>query len=72
MAHWGQFTERFIADTNPSRQKRVHDLENEKDSCAINFIEWSGNARAFTTAQKAVEAGYAPCIFCMPREENAG
>ncbi len=72
MTHWAEYTERFVADTNPYRQKRVHDLENERPSCAVNAIEWAGNVRTFPTIAKAYDAGYSPCIFCMPREKNAG
>lgn len=71
MYHWNQYPTRYVGDANPNRKKHVHDLRNEQRSCTIHGVEWAGNAVPFATRQEAYAAGYAPCLFCLPREKGA-
>jgi methylphosphotriester-DNA--protein-cysteine methyltransferase len=49
----------------------MHDLANEKNSCTIHTIEWAKNVVTFVTKEEALDAGYHPCVFCMPYEPGA-
>ncbi len=71
MARRRNYPTRYLGDANPNRKRHVHDLANEKPSCAIHAIEWAHNAVPFATKEEAYAAGYTPCIFCMPYEEGA-
>jgi hypothetical protein len=71
MSHMGKYTERYVGDANPLRPKRLHDLDNEKESCTLTATEWRGNEVPFATREAAYAAGYKPCIFCMPHEKGA-
>lgn len=71
MSHQGKYDVRYLGDANPQRAKRIHDLANEKETCAIPSIEWRGNVVPFSTREAAYAAGYKPCMFCMPYEKGA-
>ncbi len=71
MAHWNHYSTRYVGDANPNRKKHVHDLSNEKASCTIHATEWAHNVRTFPTREAAYQAGYAPCVFCLPGEPGA-
>ena len=71
MAHHGKYTVRYVGDKNSIRPKRIHDLANEKETCAVHAIEWRSNVVPFETKEEAYAAGYKPCMFCMPKEKGA-
>ncbi len=71
MERWHHYSTRYLGDANPHRKKHVHDLANEKPSCAIHAVAWAHNAVPFATKEEAYAQGYAPCIFCMPYEPGA-
>ena len=71
MGHWGNYRTRYVGDANKNRKRHVHDLANEKLSCAVHSIEWAKNVVTFATKEEALEAGYRPCLFCMPYEPGA-
>ncbi len=71
MGHWGNYSARYVGDANPNRKRHLHDLANEKRSCAIHATEWAKNVVTFGTKEEAYAAGYKPCIFCMPYEQGA-
>lgn len=62
---------RYLGDANKNRTRHVHDLENVKPSCSLQSIRWAGNEVAFPTLAAAREAGYTPCLFCLPYEKGA-
>ena len=71
MAHWHNYPTRYVGDANPNRKKHIHDLANEHESCALHAVEWSNNAVPFATKREALDAGFAPCLFCMPNDPGA-
>ncbi len=66
-----QYPTRYVGDANPYRKKHVHDTANAKRSCTLHALEWARNAVPFDTLEQAYAAGYAPCLFCLPREPGA-
>ena len=71
MSHWGNYPTRYVGDANKNRKRHMHDLANEKNSCTIHTIEWAKNVVTFVTKEEALDAGYHPCVFCMPYEPGA-
>lgn len=71
MAHWYEYSSRYVGDANRNRVRHVHDLANEKPSCTLHAVEWARNAVPFATKHEAYAAGYKPCLFCMPFEKGA-
>ncbi|MBI5014279.1 MAG: hypothetical protein HZB55_02160 [Deltaproteobacteria bacterium] len=71
MDHWHEYSTRYLGDANPNRKRHIHDLTNEKKSCALHAVEWAHNAVPFPTREAAYAAGYVPCVFCMPYEKGA-
>lgn len=72
MANWGTIDKRYVGDANPNRRIRhVHDVANEKPSCTLHAIQWAKHVVPFATKEEAAQAGYVPCVFCMPYEKGA-
>ncbi len=56
------YNARYCGNTN---NMEVHDLDNEKSQCQINEIIAAGHAKAFSSLQEALVAGYDRCAWCL-------
>lgn len=64
-------TARYLGDASKTRVRHVHDLENAKPSCSLQSIKWANHEVQFSTLKAATDAGYVPCLFCLPYEKGA-
>lgn len=56
------YNARYCGNTS---KKEVHDLDNEQPRCQIDEIIAAGHARAFSSLQEALTAGYDRCAWCF-------
>ena len=63
----GMSGERYIGD---KRDRLVHDLDNEKESCQVDEIIRTTNEVAFRTLDEALDQGYQEHPDCKPEEDE--
>jgi hypothetical protein len=57
----------YLGNANPTGDKEVHDLTNEKGQCQIDTILKNNHAVAFSpdTKEQAHKEGYDNCAWCI-------